>query len=58
MARTHRILTTLDVDALPSLLLGLVGGLVGGTAAAIGWTVPTRRRLLRAAAAPEQPQGA
>jgi hypothetical protein len=48
MPRTHRILTT--------LALGLA--LAGGTAAAIGWTVPTRRRLLRAAAAPEQPQGA
>jgi heme O synthase-like polyprenyltransferase len=28
-----------------SLLLGLVGGVVGGVAALAGWTAATRRRL-------------
>jgi hypothetical protein len=39
------------VDVLATLLLGLVGGLVGGGAAIGGWIVATRRRLHRAAAA-------
>jgi hypothetical protein len=34
-----------------TLLLGLVGGLVGGGAAIGGWVVTTRRRVHRAAAA-------
>src|SRR5688500_15532039 len=34
-----------NVDALATLLLGLLGGLVGGAAAVIGWTTSTRRRL-------------
>jgi len=38
------------VDVLATLLVGLIGGLVGGAAAAIGWTATTRRRLPRAAA--------
>ena len=32
-----------NLDALAALLLGLVGGLVGGAAALIGWTISTRR---------------
>ena len=38
------------VDVLATLLLGLVGGLVGGGAAIGGWTVATRRRTHRVAA--------
>jgi hypothetical protein len=37
------------VDMLATLLLGLVGGLVGGAAALAGWTATTRRRVRRAA---------
>jgi heme O synthase-like polyprenyltransferase len=33
-----------------TLLVGLVGGLVGGAAAMLGWTATTRRRRPRAAA--------
>jgi hypothetical protein len=40
-----------DVDVLATLLLGLVGGLVGGAAAMAGWTAATRRRLHRVTAA-------
>jgi hypothetical protein len=39
-----------SVDVLATLLLGLVGGLVGGGAAIGGWTIATRRRLHRVAA--------
>jgi uncharacterized protein YcfJ len=38
-----------DMDVLATLLLGLVGGLVGGGAALAGWTTATRRRAHRAA---------
>jgi hypothetical protein len=38
------------VDVLATLLLGLVGGLVGGGAAIGGWTIATRRRMHRVAA--------
>jgi hypothetical protein len=38
-----------DMDVLATLLLGLVGGLVGGAAAMAGWTTATRRRAQRAA---------
>jgi hypothetical protein len=38
------------VDVVATLLIGLVGGLVGGAAAMIGWTATTRRRRPRAAA--------
>jgi hypothetical protein len=38
------------VDVVATLLVGLVGGLVGGAAAMIGWTATTRRRRPRAAA--------
>jgi hypothetical protein len=33
------------VDALATLLLGLLGGVVGGAAAVLGWTTSARRRL-------------
>ena len=39
-----------DVDVVATLLIGLVGGLVGGAAAMIGWTATTHRRRPRAAA--------
>jgi hypothetical protein len=39
------------VDVHATLLLGLVGGLIGRGAAMAGWTATTRRRLHRAAAA-------
>jgi hypothetical protein len=38
------------VDVVATLLIGLVGGLVGGAAAMIGWTATTRRHRPRAAA--------
>jgi hypothetical protein len=38
------------VDVVATLLIGLVGGLVGGAAAMIGWTATTRGRRPRAAA--------
>jgi hypothetical protein len=37
------------VGVFATLLVGLVGGLVGGAAAMAGWTATTRRRLRRAA---------
>jgi hypothetical protein len=39
-----------DMKVLATLLIGLVGGLVGGAAAMVGWTTTTRRRRPRAAA--------
>jgi hypothetical protein len=39
------------VGMVASLLLGLVGGLVGGCAALAGWTAATRRRLRQPASA-------
>jgi hypothetical protein len=38
------------VDVPATLLVGLVGGLVGGAAVAVGWTAATRRRRPRTAA--------
>jgi hypothetical protein len=38
------------VDVPATLLVGLVGGLVGGAAAMLGWTATTRRRRPRAVA--------
>jgi hypothetical protein len=38
------------VDLLATLLVGLVGGLLGGAAVVVGWTATTRRRRPRAAA--------
>jgi hypothetical protein len=37
------------VDVPATLLVGLVGGLLGGAAAMVGWTATTRRRRPRAA---------
>jgi hypothetical protein len=50
-ARIARAVPGAGVDVLATLLLGLVGGLIGGGAAVAGWTATTRRRLPRAAAA-------
>jgi len=50
-ARTDTAVPGRDVDVLATLLLGLIGGLVGGGAALAGWTAVTRRRLHRAAPA-------
>jgi hypothetical protein len=38
------------VDVVATLLVGLIGGLVGGAAAMLGWTATTRRRRPQAAA--------
>jgi hypothetical protein len=38
------------VDVPATLLIGLIGGLVGGAAAMLGWTATTHRRRPRAAA--------
>jgi hypothetical protein len=38
------------VDVPATLLVGLVGGLLGGAAVMVGWTAATRRRRPRAAA--------
>ena len=38
------------VDVPVTLLVGLVGGLLGGAAVMVGWTATTRRRRPRAAA--------
>jgi hypothetical protein len=38
-----------DMDVLATLVLGLIGGLVGGCAAIAGWTAMTHRRVRRAA---------
>jgi hypothetical protein len=40
-----------DVAVLTTLLVGLIGGLVGGAAAIAGWAAASRRRLHRAASA-------
>ena len=40
-----------DVGVAASLLLGLVGGVVGGIAALAGWTAAARRRLRQPASA-------
>jgi hypothetical protein len=37
------------VDVLATLLVGLVGGLLGGAVAMAGWTATTRRRAHRPA---------
>jgi hypothetical protein len=39
-----------SVDVPATLLVGLVGGLVGGAAVVVGWTATTRRRRPRAVA--------
>jgi hypothetical protein len=40
-----------DMDVLATLVLGLIGGLVGGCSAIAGWTAMTHRRVRRAASA-------
>jgi hypothetical protein len=40
-----------EVDPLAVLLLGLVGGLIGGGGALVGWAVASRRHAHRAVAA-------
>jgi hypothetical protein len=40
-----------DMDVLATLVLGLIGGLVGGCAAIAGWMAMTHRRVRRAASA-------
>jgi hypothetical protein len=49
-ARTDPAAPDPGVDVLATLLVGLVGGLVGGAAVMVGWTATTRRRRPRAAA--------
>jgi hypothetical protein len=49
-ARIDPAAPTAGVDVLATLLVGLVGGLVGGAAAMLGWTTTTRRHRTRAAA--------
>jgi hypothetical protein len=49
-ARTDPAAPSPGVDVVATLLVGLVGGLVGGAAAMLGWTATTRRRRPQAAA--------
>ena len=49
-ARTDPAAPEPGVDVLASLLVGLVGGMLGGAAVMVGWTATTRRRRPRAAA--------
>jgi hypothetical protein len=49
-ARTNPAATSPGVDVLVTLLVGLVGGLLGGAATMVGWTATTRRRPHRPAA--------
>jgi hypothetical protein len=49
-ARTDPPAPSPGVDVVATLLIGLIGGLVGGAAAMLGWTATTRRRRPRAAA--------
>jgi hypothetical protein len=49
-ARTAPATPSPGVGVLATLLVGLVGGLLGGAAAMLGWSAATRRRLHRAAA--------
>jgi hypothetical protein len=48
--RTDPAAPSPGVDMPATLLVGLVGGLLGGAAAMLGWTATTRRRRPRAAA--------
>jgi hypothetical protein len=50
-ARPVPAVPTPGVGVVASLLLGLVGGVVGGCAALAGWTAATRRRLRQPASA-------
>jgi hypothetical protein len=49
-ARTDPAAPSPGVDVPVTLLVGLVGGLLGGAAVMVGWTVTSRRRRPRAAA--------
>jgi hypothetical protein len=49
-AKTEPAALSPGVDVPMTLLVGLVGGLLGGAAVVIGWTAATRRRRPRAAA--------
>jgi hypothetical protein len=49
-ARTDPAVPSPGVNVLATLLVGLVGGLVGGAAAVVGWTAMTRRHRPPAAA--------
>ena len=51
-ARTDPAVPSPGVDVLATLLVGLVGGLVGGAAAVVGWTAMTRGHRPPAAASP------
>jgi septum formation topological specificity factor MinE len=50
VTRTDPAAPSPGVDVLATLLVGLVGGLIGGAAAMLGWTATTRRRRPRAVA--------
>jgi hypothetical protein len=50
--RTDPAAPSSGVNVLATLLVGLVGGLVGGAAAVVGWTAMTRRHRPPAAAGP------
>ena len=50
VARTDPATPSPGVDVLATLVVGLVGGMVGGAAAVLGWSAATRWRLPRAAA--------
>ena len=50
-ARTAPVAPSPGVDVPATLLVGLVGGLLGGAAAMVGWTATTRQRRSRAARA-------
>ena len=49
-ARTDPAAPSPGVDVPATLLVGLVGGLLGGAAVVVGWTAATRRRRPRPAA--------
>ena len=49
-ARTDPAAPNSGVDVPATLLVGLVGGLLGGAAVMVGWTATTRRRRPRTAA--------
>jgi hypothetical protein len=49
-ARTDPAAPDPDVDVPATLLVGLVGGLLGGAGVMVGWTATTRRRRSRAVA--------
>jgi hypothetical protein len=53
--RTDPAAPSPDVNLLATLLVGLVGGLVGGAAAMLGWTATTCRRRPPAPSAAEPP---